>query len=50
MAGAMKKDRQLLFWTDEDFRERLKVAHYKAQISRSEYIRRAVEEKIEREA
>ncbi len=46
----MDKDKQLTFWTDEEFRERLDKARWDAQVSRSEYIRQAIREKIEREA
>jgi len=45
----MKKDKQVLFFVDEAFLERLEDARWQARMSRSEYIRQAIAEKVERE-
>lgn len=45
----MTKDRQLGFAIDDELFGRLEAARWEAHASRSEYIRRAIEEKVERE-
>lgn len=44
-----KKERQIIFFVDQDLFERLEDARWRARMSRSEYIRKAIEEKLERE-
>ena len=44
-----KRGRQIIFFVDHEFFERLEDARWQARLSRSEYIRKAIEEKLERE-
>jgi len=46
----MTKGKQIAIWVDEEFIAELETARWAAQVSRSEYIRQAVREKMEQEA